>query len=69
MARTLRTVSQFASASAFSEAQLRWFIFNAATNGLQAAGGIVRIGRRVYISEEGFDRWIAAQQRQEGGAA
>lgn len=62
MTRKLETVTQFADAGPFTEAQLRWFIFNEASNGLAAHGAIVRIGRRVYIDREAFDRWIDAQQ-------
>ena len=61
MARTLRTVSQFASAQPFTEPQLRWWIFQAEQNGIATSGAIVRLGRRVYIDADGFDRWIAAQ--------
>jgi hypothetical protein len=60
--RNLKTVSQFASESGvWSEASLRWMIFQAEANGLSKAGAIVRIGRRVYIDPAGFDRWITAQ--------
>lgn len=31
-------------------------------NGLEEAGAIVRIGRRVLIDEQAFFRWVAAQQ-------
>ena len=61
MTRTLRSVSQFARGSAFTEAQLRWFILNSATNGMAHAGAIARIGRRVYLDADGFDRWLLSQ--------
>ena len=61
MTRKLRSISQFASGSAFTEAQLRWFVFNAESNGLLQAGAIARIGRRVYLDEQGFDRWLQSQ--------
>ena len=61
MSRDLKTVSQFAAATAFTEPQLRWWIFQAESNGMASAGAIVRLGRRVYIDADGFDRWIAAQ--------
>lgn len=61
MTRRLRTVSQFASEQPFTEPQLRWWIFQAENNGMAGAGAIVRVGRRVYIDADGFDRWIAAQ--------
>lgn len=62
MARNLKTVSQFAAESAFTEPQLRWWIFHADTNGLAAAGAVVRVGgRRVYLDVDGFDAWLKAQ--------
>ena len=62
MARNLKTVSQFAAESAFTEPQLRWWIFHAENNGLAAAGAVVRVGgRRVYIDTDGFDAWLRAQ--------
>jgi hypothetical protein len=59
--RRLRSVSQFASEQPFTEPQLRWWIFQAESNGMNAAGAIVRLGRRVYIDADGFERWISAQ--------
>ena len=64
MARQLKTVSQFAAESPWTEAQLRWFIFNAGANGMNEAGAVVRVGRRVFLDVEGVDRWIEAQQPQ-----
>jgi len=61
MKRNLKTVAQFAAIGPFTENQLRWWIFNGASNGLNEAGGFVHIGRRVYIDVDGFERWIAAQ--------
>jgi hypothetical protein len=62
MTRSLRTVAQFADQTPFTESQLRWWIFNEETNGMRAAGAVVRIGgRRVYIDTEAFDRWVSAQ--------
>jgi hypothetical protein len=59
--RHLKTVSQFAASSAFTEPQLRWWIFHGNENGITAAGAVVRVGRRVYIDTDGFDRWLVAQ--------
>lgn len=59
MKRTLRTVKAFCDGTPFSESQLRWWIFNAESNGLAPA--IVRIGRRVYIDVDQFDAWIDRQ--------
>lgn len=61
MARNLKTVSQFAAESAFTEPQLRWWIFHSSENGMAAAGAVVRVGRRVYLDADGFDRWLVAQ--------
>lgn len=57
----LLTVKQFAQKHpAFSEASLRYHIFNEETNGLSAA--IIRIGRKILIKEDAFFNWIEAQQ-------
>lgn len=61
MSRNLKTVSQFANGSPWTEAQLRWFIHNSSQNGMGAAGALVRCGRRVFIDLDGFDRWLVAQ--------
>ena len=65
MNRHLESVADFAAHSPFTEAQLRWWIFNRSQNGLSASHAVVRIGRRVYIDVDGFERWIAAQNTQE----
>ncbi len=62
MAKQYRTVAQFAAETSFTEPQLRWWIFHAASNGLTRAGAIKRIGRRVYIDPDAFDRWVDDQQ-------
>lgn len=59
MSRALKTVAQFAADTPFSESQVRWWIFNANTNGLAPA--VVRIGRRVYLDTIAFDKWIESQ--------
>jgi hypothetical protein len=58
--RNLKCVRDLANASPFSENTLRWMIFNAASNGHDAAGAVVRVGRRVYFDVDAFDRWIDA---------
>lgn len=67
MKRNLKRVAVFVAESngAFTEAMLRWWIFNAAANGLTEAGAIVRIGRAIWIDVDRFDEWIDSQQ---GGA-
>jgi ABC-type Zn2+ transport system substrate-binding protein/surface adhesin len=62
MIRDLHTVAQFASKTSFTEPQLRWWIFNAAANGLEAHKAVIRVGgRRVYIDADAFNRWIDSQ--------
>lgn len=69
MIRDLHTVAHFASKTSFTEPQLRWWIFNAATNGLNAHKAVVRVGRRrVYIDPAAFDRWIDSQNGSAGVA-
>jgi hypothetical protein len=62
MKRELKTVSAFAESGPFTEAQLRWWIFNEANNGMQDLGVTIRIGRRVYIDVDAFGRWVDSQQ-------
>jgi hypothetical protein len=59
--RNLQTVAAVAATSVFSEGQLRWWIFMAASNGLDAASVVVRIGRRVYVDIDRFNDWIEQQ--------
>lgn len=56
--RNLFSVKAFAERHplAYTEASIRWLIFNEKHNGLAAAGAILRQGRRVLIDE---DRWFA----------
>ena len=62
MKRELKTVSAFAESGPFTEAQLRWWIFNESHNGMRDHGVTIRIGRRVYIDVEAFSRWVDSQQ-------
>jgi hypothetical protein len=69
MIRDLLSVAQFANETNFTEPQLRWWIFNAANNGMDAHKVVVRIGaRRVYIDPAAFDRWIDGQNSQSKAA-
>jgi hypothetical protein len=60
----LRTVRQLAQelkpTGAFSEASLRWLIFNSASNGFERA--LVRMGRRVFIHRDRFGEWLEQQR-------
>jgi hypothetical protein len=47
----------------WSEPSLRWLIFKAHSNGLEEAGAIVRAGRRVFIDETAFFRWLRSQRQ------
>ena len=58
MKRNLQTVTRFVAEGPFSEGQLRWWIFAAKVNGLDAADAVVRVGRRVYIDVDRFADWI-----------
>lgn len=69
MTRNLKTVPKFAEGSPFTEAQVRWWIFNERHNGMAEQGVIVRIGRRVYVDTVAFDRWVDSQQEFRGVAA
>jgi hypothetical protein len=57
--RNLLTVKQFADAHpAFTEAGIRWQIFNEKHNGLAESGAILRRGRRVYIDVDRYFAWL-----------
>jgi len=60
--RNLKSIAQFAAEGPFSEHSLRWMISNSKQNGLNEARAIVRIGRRVFIDEDAFEKWVAQQQ-------
>ena len=62
MKRNLKTVATFAANGPYTENQIRWWIFNAANNGMAEHCVVVRIGRRVYIDEDAFERWVDSQQ-------
>lgn len=64
MKRNLKTVSKFTEGTPFTEGQIRFWIFEAERNGLAECGGVVRVGRRVYVDVDGFERWIDSQQPQ-----
>ena len=55
------TVKQLSTkCPAFSEASLRYHIFNARTNGLEKA--IFRIGKKILFNEALFLSWIEEQK-------
>jgi len=62
-AANLRSIRQFVEDNpAFTEGSVRWIVFNAKDNGLDDEGAIVRVGRRVFIDTDRFDRWLKRQQ-------
>lgn len=67
--RNLQTLTSLATQGPFSEGQLRWWIFMAASNGLEALNAVVRVGRRVYIDIDRFEDWIEQQNRRSGDVA
>jgi hypothetical protein len=63
MQRNLLRVNQFLEKNpAFTNGQIRWLIFNAKNNGLDNAGAIVRMPRRVFIDVDRFFEWLDHQQ-------
>ncbi|CRL11372.1 hypothetical protein NIT7321_02228 [Phaeobacter italicus] len=57
----LRTVKQLVSETPFlTEQKLRWYIFNAETNGLLFA--IVKISNRVHIDRVAFANWVESHR-------
>jgi hypothetical protein len=57
----LMTVKQLAAAyPAFTEPMIRWWIFNANTNGFNVC--IIRIGGRVLIDRAAFEHWLEAHR-------
>jgi hypothetical protein len=76
-ARVVLTVSQFAKRHpAFTAASLRQLIFAAAPrmtsrgpikgNGLEEAGAILRVGRKILIDETRFFNWLDATNAIQG---
>lgn len=41
-----------------SVGSLRWQIFNADTNGLEASGALLRVGRKILIDEQAYFAWL-----------
>lgn len=65
--KNLRRVGQFCKENpAFTAAGVRWLIFNSASNGLDDAGAVMRLDRRVYIDVDRFFDWMS---KRSGGDA
>jgi hypothetical protein len=61
--RNLQSIAALAASTPFSEGQLRWWVFTSASNGLDNANAVVRVGRRVYIDIDRFNDWIERQNQ------
>jgi len=62
--RRLERVSKIPSLYPFSEPQIRWWLHNAATNGMKEHEVVVRVGgHRIYIDLDAFARWIDSQNK------
>jgi hypothetical protein len=47
----------------WTEAALRWLVFQAKANGLEESGAILRVGRRIFIDEALFYAWLRGQRQ------
>lgn len=66
--RELRTVKQLAEEAPFlTEGKLRWWIFNADTNGFGKV--MIKVDGRVYIDMARFNKWLEDQRCDKSSAA
>ena len=64
----LFTIKKFAlHNSSWSEASLRWLVFNENKNGLDKFSVIVRVGRKVLIDGPAFFRWVRSGNQHASG--
>ncbi|GEM_PF-746398 len=57
----LRTVKQLAKEAPFvTESTIRWWIYHANSNGFDAV--LIKIGGRVYIDKNAFNKWLEGQR-------
>jgi len=52
------TVAQMCKKHGFKQGAIRDWLFRRSTNGLEKAGAVVTRGRRVYLYEGAFLRWL-----------
>ena len=58
-ARVLQTVEQLCNEQdALTIGMVRALLFNRATNGLQASGAVIRVGRRLLLERDTFLDWL-----------
>ncbi len=53
---------------AFTHGGIRSLIFHGDSNGLNASGAIIRIGRKILIDEEKFFGWVISLNESTGAA-
>ncbi|QPK65711.1 hypothetical protein IVG45_19160 [Methylomonas sp. LL1] len=46
----------------FTQRQLDWLIKSRKKNGLQHAGAVLKVGRRLYLDKAVFFQWFLAQR-------
>jgi hypothetical protein len=64
----LRTVKQLATEAPFvTESTIRWWIYHANSNGFDAV--LIKIGGRVYIDKNAFNKWLEGQRLAASGDA
>jgi hypothetical protein len=60
----LLTVNQFVAEHSFaSNGGIRFLLFNSKNNGMEKAGVIKRLGRRIIIDENKFFAWVESQNQ------
>lgn len=58
--RTVKALARELAHVPISEPQVRWWIFNAESNGL--AGALIRRQGRIFIDKPAFERWLVTGQ-------
>jgi hypothetical protein len=66
MPKIVNVAQLSAEIPAFTQPSIRWLIFRASDNGLEAAGAIIRVGRRVLIDQEKFVDWVRSNGGRSG---
>ena len=67
MSKIVNVAQLSAEIPAFTQPSIRWLIFRAGDNGLDASGAIIRVGRRVLIDQEKFIGWLCGQRGKAAG--
>lgn len=68
--QNLKTVNQIvADTPALTYGGVRWDIFNSSNNGLAESGAIIRKGRRIYLDEDLYFKWLRKHASESTAAA